>query len=47
MPQAAAICCNEVRIPDEANSLAAVSRISALRVPSTDTASLPLRIDPT
>jgi ferredoxin len=40
MPQASATCWRVVRIPEEANSLAAVSRISVLRVPSADTASL-------
>ena len=41
MPQASAISFSEIRSPDEANSIAAVSRISALRAPSTDTVCTP------
>jgi hypothetical protein len=39
MPQASAICWTDVLGPEEANSLAAVSRISVLRTPSIDTTS--------
>jgi hypothetical protein len=45
MPQASAICWTDVLSPEEANSLAAVSRISVLRAPSTDTTSTPWRVD--